>query len=138
MVRHLADLWIIKNSGSLLFDRTVIKNLDNELIAGLISALFTFADELGETLFRFITDKYQYFICEHVLPRFIILFVTRFPQNSSISKSEALKELKAVEERFFEIYTIEEIEDWNFDKNKFADFENDIIFQSEVVESIQS
>ena len=64
--------------------------------------------------------------------------MTRFPQNSSISKGEVLKELNAVEERFFERYSIEEIEDWDYDMNKFADFGNDIIFQSEVVESIQS
>ena len=138
MVRYLVDLWIIKNSGSLLFGKTVIKNLDNGLIAGLISALFTFADELGETLFRFITDKYQYFISEHVTPRFATLFVTRFPQNSSISKGEVLKELNAVEERFFERYSIEEIEDWDYDMNKFVDFGNDIIFQSEILEPIQS
>ena len=98
-------------------------------MGGLISALYTFTrNGLGETLFRFTTDKHQYYIIEQNN----LLFAGKFSRNTSLQEKEILKGLKKIRKRFFRRYSHEDIKNWDHDINKFIAFQYDIKTKKEL------
>lgn len=130
MIKHLIDLWILKDCGIVIFSRSGPEAPDDQCLGGLMSAFYCFTKtEFRETLFRFTTDKYQYYIIQ----QHEIMFVGRFPRSKTFKEKIILKELKNIGKKFFERYSKKEIDNWDFNVNKFADFEKEIKIKSEVL-----
>lgn len=130
MIKHLIDLWILKEYGIVIFSKSDPLDPDDQCLGGLISALYSFTQSgFGETLFRFTTDKHQYYIVKQQG----ILFAGRFPRNKTIKEKFILKDLEKIGKKFFERYTKEEVDNWDHNLNKFIDFQDDIKPKNEVL-----
>jgi len=117
----LNDIWILYESGVVVYSRVLEPRINPQLFGALMSALNLFAEQLsngGITNFelsrlRFTIIKKNHFI---------------FVANSSNKSKEkkVLNELSHISEKFFELYPEEVLEKWDNDINLFASFENEI------------
>lgn len=130
MIKHLIDLWVLKEYGLVIFNKTKPYDPDDQCFGGLTSALYGLTkNELHDPLFRFTTQHHQYYLIE----KNEILFVGRFPRHKTYKEKKILKELEHVGNKFFECYSKEEIEDWDYDVNRFSDFKDIIKTKNEII-----
>jgi hypothetical protein len=117
----LQDIWILTNTGTVLFNRVFDAQMKSQLFGALMSALNTFAEKLAEGgLSNFeLSDK-----------RFIIKKTKHFIFVASSSKKSKEKkvadELEKVVARFQVKYPEDWFEKWDMDISIFDDFEKDI------------
>ena len=112
MIRHLIDLWILREEGNVIFSKSDPLDPDNKLLGRLISALYNFTqNRFSDKLIRFTTNKHQYYIIEQQG----ILFAGIFPRNKTIKEKYILKELGNIEKKFFERFTKTEVDNWDHD-----------------------
>jgi len=129
MIEYIIDLWIIIDHGTLIFNKTDTLDIDDQCFGGLLSAFYSFTHTLHETLFKFYTDKYRYYI----IKQDGILFAGRFSLEKIPSEKNILKELSEIRKKFFQRYSIEEIENRDHDISKFADFQDHIKPKNELI-----
>ena len=130
MIKHLIDLWILKDYGVVIFSKADPLDPDDQCLGGLISALYSFTQSgFGETLLRFTTDKHQYYIVEQQG----ILFAGRFPRNKAIKERFILKDLEKIGKKFFERFTKAEVNNWDHNINKFIGFQEEIKPRNDVL-----
>ncbi|MFX1256399.1 MAG: hypothetical protein ACFFAN_00925 [Promethearchaeota archaeon] len=122
MAKILQDLWILTNSGVVLFNRVFDEQIKTQLFGALMSALNSFAEKLTEGgLSNFeLSDK-----------RFIIMKKNEilYVANSSkkIKEKKVIEELEKVSEKFFELYPAEWLKtEWDNDLSVFSNFEDKI------------
>jgi hypothetical protein len=121
---------VLKECGIVIFSKSDPDNPDDQCLGGLISALYCFTQNgFGETLFRFTTDRHQYYIIE----RNDLLFAGRFSRTKRVEEKETLKELESVAKKFFERYSQDEIDSWDHDMKKFLRFHEDIKTREEII-----
>ena len=121
-MKVLQDIWILTNSGVVLFNRVFDKNMKTQLFGALMSALNSFAEKLSDGgLSNFeLSNK-----------RFVIMKKTGFLYVANASKKvkekKVIEQMEKVSEKFFEKYPIEWFEtDWDNDVSIFTDFEQEI------------
>ena len=130
MIKHLIDLWILKEYGIVIFSKSDPLDPDDQCLGGLLSALYSFTQSgFGETLLRFTTDRHQYYIIE----QHKILFAGRFPRNKTIKEKYILKDLEKIGKKFFERFTKAEVNNWDHNINKFIGFHEEIKPRNDVL-----
>jgi len=117
----LQDIWILNESGAVVFDRVYDEKIDPQLFGALMSALNSFAEELTEGgLSNFelsdkkftITKKHEY------------IFVVN--SDPKIKPKKVHYELQVVIDKFFEKYTKDQLTNWDGELTIFEEFKNDI------------
>ncbi|MFX1495896.1 MAG: hypothetical protein ACFFBH_00070 [Promethearchaeota archaeon] len=123
MGKILQNLWILTNTGSVIFHRKYDPIIDEQLFGAILSSLNTFA-EIGlfeDIISNFvISDKTIY-----IKKKNNLLFVT----DSSKKKKEKqiIKELDKIIDKFFNTYAPDIFDDWDCDIKPFLGFEEKIL-----------
>ncbi len=116
----LKDLWILTESGLVLFSRVFDQTINPQLFGGLMSALNMFAEKLTEGgITNFEMSDLRFVIVK----RRSFLFV-----GSSLNKTKEKKvvdELRIISDVFFEVYS-EILTNWNNDISHFSNFADHI------------
>jgi len=120
LVKILQDIWILNESGIVVFSRVFNPNVNEQLFGALMTALNSFANELARgglssfelSSMRFTIYKNKGFI-----------FITNTDKKVKEKKVQA--ELQAVSERFFSKYS-EILPAWDSDISVFKDFKDEI------------
>jgi hypothetical protein len=117
----LQDIWILSNTGTVLFSRVFDPQMENQLFGALMSALNTFAEQLadgGLTNFE-LSDK-----------KFVLKKRGEYTFVASASKK--VKEKKLVERlenvigKFLKKFPEDWFKQWDCDVSAFECFEEDI------------
>ncbi len=116
----LQDIWILSESGIVVFSRVFNPKVNEQLFGALMTALNSFARELssgGLTSFELSSIKFSLM----KLNKFIIV------ANSAkkVKEKKVLDELKNVAEKFFSKYS-DVLNDWDNDISVFSDFGTEI------------
>ncbi len=120
MVKLIQDLWILSNSGIVVFSRAFDQKVDEQLFGGLMSALDTFAQVLsndGLTNFELSAIRFT------LLKDNNFLFVANSSKKHKESKIQ--DQLKNISEKFFKKYK-DVLENWDYEVGVFSDFGNEI------------
>ena len=117
----IQDIWIISEAGAVLYHRVFDKNVDEQLIGALMSALNLLAEELEqEGLSSFEIKEKKYFITKQNQISFIV-------NSSKKSKEKKVKEeLRSIATKFSKLYPKEFFNNWDNDISIFDDFEKQI------------
>ncbi len=121
MVKLIQDIWILAESGVVVFHRVYDEHLDAQLFGGLMTALNSFAERLskgGLTNFELNSKRFS------VIKRRKFLFVANSSKSFKIKK--VIQELQSIADRFFEIYPEDVLFNFDGDIKRFLDFENEI------------
>jgi hypothetical protein len=119
-LKVIQDLWILTNTGVVLFNRVFDIQLKTQLFGALMSALNSFAEQLAEGgLSNFeLSDK-----------RFIIMKKKNFlfVANSlkKIKEKKVIEQLGEISNRFFDKYS-DILINWDNDISSFSNFEKEI------------
>ncbi len=119
-MKVIQDLWILTNTGVVLFNRVFDIQLKTQLFGALMSALNSFAEQLAEGgLSNFeLSDK-----------RFIIMkkkdFLFVANSLKKIKEKKVIEQLRKISNRFFDIYS-DILINWDNDISFFSNFEKEI------------
>ncbi len=117
MGKILQDIWIINNSGIVIYNRVFEEKIDAQLFGALMTALNNFAKELvNEGLSSFNLKKKRYSFAK----RNNLLFIVS--SDKKYKEKNVHKELEILIDAFFKNYE-EELEDWKGEIDIFSDFE---------------
>ncbi len=117
----IQDIWILNEAGTVLYHRIFEKHIDDQLIGALMSALNLLAEELekgGLSNFE-IKDKKYIIMKQHDLS-----FIVNSPKKAKEKKVK--EELQTIVNKFFTLYPLEMLKNWDNDVSIFADFETHI------------
>ena len=117
MSKLLQDIWILMDSGIVLFHRVFNEKIDANLFGGFLSALNSFAEEIAEKgLSNFeIADK-KFTIVKN--GNYIFIANASTKHNPRKIKDE----LNNVIKKFFQTYPMNLLDNWNGDVSLFSDF----------------
>jgi hypothetical protein len=121
MTKLVQDLWILDDSGIVLFHRVFDEQVDANLFGGLLSAINSFAEELskgGLSNFELANKKFS------LLKKQNYLFIANSSKKHNLKKVN--QELEEIMSRFFEIYQDNLLNSWNGDTSIFTNFEDEI------------
>lgn len=120
MVKVLQDIWILSESGIVLFSRVFDPKVNEQLFGALMTALNSFATELaGGGLSNFELSSIRFTIYKDKG----LLFVANSAKN--VKEKKVQEELKIIAEKFFDKYS-DVLVSWDSDVNVFADFNDEI------------
>lgn len=114
------DLWILSDSGIVLFSRVYDPKINEQLFGALMTALNSFAGELssgGLTSFELKSIRFN------LIKKKKYIFVAN--SSRKVKEKRVFEELKRISEKFFENYGIV-LENWDSDISIFSDFHNKI------------
>jgi len=117
MTKLIQDLWIIDESGIVLFHRVFDETVDVNLFGAMMSALNSFAEEItksGLTNFEVTNTRFS------LLKDKNYLFIANASKNHNVEKIN--HELESIRNKFFEAYKEEVLAHWNGDTNLFKNF----------------
>jgi len=117
MTKLLRDIWILAESGLVMFHRVFNKKIDANLFGGMLTALNSFAEELSEgglSNFELANKRFT------VAKEGNYLFIANAEKKNSIKKVKI--ELEKLKKRFFEFYPENLLLNWNGDTSMFNDF----------------
>lgn len=120
MGKIIQDVWILNDSGVVLFSRVFDEKVDEQLFGSFMTALNSFAGEISEgglTSFELKDKKFT------IRKENRFLFVVNSDKNEKTKKVE--KELNQIVNKFFDKYS-GILENWDNDISVFKDFEEDI------------
>ncbi|MBY8986749.1 MAG: hypothetical protein KGD65_16875 [Candidatus Lokiarchaeota archaeon] len=121
MTKLIQDLWILEDSGIVLFHRVFDEKIDANLFGGLLSALNSFAEEISKSgLSNFELSNKQF----SLLKAKNYLFIANASKKNNLKKVHS--ELEIIKDRFFEYYQDDVLHNWNGDTRLFNNFENKI------------
>ena len=127
MAKVIQDIWILTQTGIVVFKRVFNSKVDAQLFGGLMSALNIFANELasgGLTNFELSSIRFT------ILKNNDFLFV--FSATKKVKEKRLHEEMKKIAEKFFNLYPVEWFEnEWDGDVNMFANFKNEIEYALE-------
>ncbi len=122
MVKVLQDLWILSESGIVVFSRVFDPKVNEQLFGALMTALNSFAQELisgGLTSFELSSIRFT------IIKSSKFLFVCN--SSKKIKEKRVIEELRSIEEKFFEVYE-SQLETWDGgDISMFSEFETEIV-----------
>lgn len=117
MAKILKDLWILTSTGVVVYSRVIDERINPQLFGALMSALNSFAEQLSNGGISNFEMSDMRFV---IVRRRDFLFV-----GSSLNKTKEKKvidELKVISDKFFELYSIKTLLNWDSDISKFSDF----------------
>lgn len=113
-------MWIVSGGGIVVFSRVYDKTLDEQLFGALLTALNSFAEELAQDgLSNFELSDMRFTI----LKKADFIFIAN--SDKKIKPKRVLQELKAVMDKFFNLYS-KVIEKWDNDISLFSNFDKEI------------
>jgi hypothetical protein len=118
------DLWILEDSGIVVFSRVFNPKVNEQLFGALMTALNTFASELasgGLTSFELSEMRFTLLKTNYNSQRY--LFVCN--SSKKVNTKKVMDEILLIKDKFFEIYG-KKLEKWDGDVNLFSDFETQI------------
>lgn len=121
MTKLIQDIWILDDSGIVLYHRVFDEKVDADLFGGLLSALNSFAEELskgGLSNFELANKKFS------LLKRKNYLFIANSSKKHNLKRVN--QELNNIMNKFFELYQENLLNKWNGDTRIFSNFENEI------------
>ncbi|HEA70434.1 hypothetical protein LCGC14_1386210 [marine sediment metagenome] len=121
MAKLIQDIWIMADSGIVLFHRVFSQQIDAQLFGGLMTALSVFAEQLskgGLTNFELSDKRFS------VIKRNDLLFIANSSKNQKPKK--VAQELDVITERFFELYNDDFMAHFNGNIKQFEAFEREI------------
>ncbi|MFX1311919.1 MAG: hypothetical protein ACFFHD_04780 [Promethearchaeota archaeon] len=121
MGKIIQDIWILNEAGAVLYHRVFGKDIDEQLIGALISALNLLAEELergGLSSFELKDKKYI------IMKQYGLSFIVN--SSKKIKEKKVKEEMRNIVSRFFDIYPKENFENWDNDISIFTDFEKHI------------
>ena len=117
MGKILKDLWILTSTGVVLYSRVIDEKINPQLFGALMSALNSFAEKLSDGgISNFELSDLRF----AVVRRRDFLFIGSTANKTKEKKT--LEELKVISDKFFEVYSLDVLLDWNSDISLFADF----------------
>lgn len=120
MVKILQDIWILNESGIVVFSRVFNPKVNEQLFGALMTALNSFATELakgGLSSFELSSIRFTIYKDKGYL----------FVSNSArkVKEKKVQEELKIIAEKFFTKYS-DILNSWDLDLNTFSNFNEDI------------
>ena len=121
MGKIIRDLWIIANSGIVIYHRKFSKDKEHQFFGGFISAWNEFSENLmKEGLYSFeLSDNLFTLRKQHDF-----IFVAN--SSNSVEKHKLDEELHSIVDKFFEMYLLEDLKHWSGDVRFFENFESNI------------
>ena len=123
MAKVLQDLWVLQESGVVVYRRVFNEGVNAQLFGGLMSALHAFANELssgGLTNFELSSIRFT------ILKSNGFLFVANAAKK--VKEKKVQEELTKVSDKFFNQYPVDWLKsDWDGDISYFTDFEKEIV-----------
>ena len=126
MAKVIQDLWVLTQTGVVIYHRAFNNTLNEQLFGGLMSALNTFAENLvegGLSSFELSNKRFN------LLKKQDLFFVSNSAKKHKEKK--VIPELEKVAEKFTERYSPEFFESWDNDVSVFEKFEEQIEDQLE-------
>ncbi len=121
MTKLLQDIWIVEDSGIVLFHRVYDEKVDATLFGGLLTALNSFAEEITTGgLSNFELAKKKFYILKYKN----YLFIANASNKHNYKKVKI--ELDTIIQKFFELYSDVLLDNWNGDTSLFKNFEKKI------------
>lgn len=118
------DLWILSESGIVIFSRVFNPTVKEQLFGALMTALNSFASELASGgLTSFELSNMRFTIQKQGLLDQAFLFICN--SSKKVKEKKIFEELKLISERFFELYK-DVLVDWDNDVSYFSNFEEKI------------
>jgi hypothetical protein len=117
----IQDIWVLNDAGAVLFHRILDKQVNEQLIGALMSALNLIAEEIASGGLSSFEVKDRKYI---IMKKFGISFIVNSPKK--IKEKKIKEELTKIVNKFFTIYPKEFFINWDNDISVFADFENQI------------
>lgn len=121
LLKILRDIWILTDSGIVLFHRTYDQDLDEQLFGSLLSALNSFAEEIskgGLSNFELQNKRFT------LLKKNNIIFIAN--SSKKFREKKVMEELKEIVGKFFKLYPPQIIDNWDNDIGFFKNFETEI------------
>ena len=121
MAKLIQDIWILRDSGIVVFHRVYNEHLDAQLFGGLMTTLNLFAEELstgGLTNFELSNKRFSIIKKNHYL------FIANSSKDKKIKKVH--HELEAIVKKFFDKYSEDILYDFTGNIKPFSGFEEDI------------
>ena len=118
----IKDLWIVADSGLVVFHHVYHQTIDVNLFGALMSALNSYSKFLvdgGLTSFELEHKRFT------LIKREGFIFIAN--SSRKVKEKHVIKELNEVAETFFTMYPPEFLKEWNGDMSVFANFEVEII-----------
>ncbi|MFX1345296.1 MAG: hypothetical protein ACFFBC_09940 [Promethearchaeota archaeon] len=122
MAKVLRDLWILTDSGTTVYSRVIDPRVNPQLFGALMSALNTFAEKVTEEgMSKFELSQIRF----SIVKRNKFLFVAS--SSNKIKAKKIFNELRNISDKFFEVYSEEQLRAWDSDVGLFDTFEEVII-----------
>ncbi len=121
MSKVLQDIWILIESGIVLYHRRFDENMDDQLFGGLMAALNSFAEELvhkGLSNFELQDKRYT------LLKKNSILFIANSAKK--VKEKKVMQEMLFIANKFFDLYSEDILLNWDNDVSVFMNFEKEI------------
>jgi hypothetical protein len=121
ILETIEDLWIILDTGIVLFSFLEDQEVDPDIFGAIISVLDNFAEatlEGGLEFFEIDPNIYG------VIKKHHLIFLASAPQKIKIDK--LLAELEIIVTKFFSIYPIDTKEKWDGNLYYFCEFKDEI------------
>jgi hypothetical protein len=121
MTKLLQDIWILEDSGIVLFHRVFDEKVDVTLFGGLLTALNSFAEEIakgGISNFELANKRFS------LIKKKNFLFIANASKKYNLKKVKS--ELETIAQKFFQLYSEPVLNNWNGDTALFYNFENEV------------
>jgi len=119
----IQDIWIISQSGTVVFKRVFNQGVSDDLFVGFLNALNVVADMLSNgNVAKFELNSIKYI----TLKNNNFLFIG--DSAKKVKEKRVQEELKKIAKKFFDKYSVEWLKnDWNGEIEIFSDFEKEIL-----------
>lgn len=119
-MKILQDIWILENSGIVIFHREYDKAVSPQLFGAMMSALNMFAEQLAEGGLSNFELKDTRFT---IIKRSELIFVAT--SSKKFHQRKVNKELQKISKKFLKLYS-EQIKNFKGNIDSFSDFINEI------------
>ena len=121
MAKLIQDIWILRDSGIVVFHRVFDNHLDAQLFGGLMTTLNLFAEEMssgGLSNFELSNKRFS------IIKKNRYLFIANSSKDKKVKKVH--QEIETIVQKFFDKYSEEELNDFSGNINVFSSFEKEI------------
>ena len=122
--KYIEDLWILLRTGAVIFhysSKSYEKKQDPNIMGAILSAVDTYSEQLSEggiSSFQFVNKKLTFFKTHNMM------FVASIRTKAKSKK--VIQFLNDISDDFFNLYTVEALENWEGDVDFFQEFNNDL------------
>ncbi len=129
MVHIVEELWIFSRDGIPLVEIFKDSKIDNVLIGGFLSAMKTFAQEMSGKILNSLTiGAYNFYIAPSLKEH--IFLVCKY--DSKVKQKKIQKVMEIIMKFFEDMFSINDIENWDGDVSYFDKFKDKLELYFEV------